>query len=293
MDCNHNALRPRWKQWCILAALAAFGTSVAGSQQVDTAQWNPVVRGLLREGMWSTASYDLLRELVTKAPHRLSGSKGAADAVVVIESMMQRLHFQNVRRETVTVPHWVRGTMEKAEILGRRPFALNICALGGSIATPKQGITAGVIEVHSREEARALGPEAKGKIIFFNRPMDATKVNTFEAYEGAVDQRGEGAIEAGRVGGVASLVRSMTLRQDKVPHTGVMGYDDGVVKVPAAAISTVDADTLSARIKRDPSLKVRMALDCRTLPEAPFCQCPRRNRRKRETRRHHRGRRSS
>ena len=99
--------------------------------------------------------------------------------------------------------------------------------------------------------------------------MDATKVNTFEAYEGAVDQRGDGANAAGVVGGVAALVRSMTLREDRVPHTGVMGYDEGVAKVPAAAVSTVDADTLSARLKRDPALKVKMTLDCRTLPDAP------------------------
>jgi len=72
--------------------------------------------------------------------------------------------------------------------------------------------------------------------------MDASKINTFEAYGGAVNQRGSGAIEAAKAGGVAALVRSMTARLDDVPHTGGMGYQDGVPKIPAAAISTMDAN---------------------------------------------------
>ncbi len=268
MACSRASGASRWSRWIVAFAMLVLWAHPATAQVPDTAKWNPVVRGLLREGMWSSPSYGLLAELVTKAPHRLSGSSGAATAVTVIEGMMQRLHFQNVRRENVIVPHWVRGSVEKAEIRGRHPYGLNICALGGSVGTPGRGITAGVVEVHSLEEARALGPKGKGKIIFFNRPMDASKVNTFEAYEGAVDQRGEGAIEAGRVGGVAAIVRSMTLRHDAVPHTGVMGYDEHVPKVPAAAVSTIDADTLSARLKRDPSLTVKLVLDCTTLPDA-------------------------
>jgi Zn-dependent M28 family amino/carboxypeptidase len=144
-----------------------------------------------------------------------------------------------------------------------------VCALGGSIATPAGGITSGVLEVKSFEELERLGKAAAGKIIFFNRPMDPALVNTFEAYTGAVDQRSRGAIQGARSGAVAVLVRSMTLAIDGVPHTGGMGYQDGVTKIPAAAISTRDAEKLSALLHSGAALRVRLLLSCRTLPDAP------------------------
>jgi Zn-dependent M28 family amino/carboxypeptidase len=144
---------------------------------------------------------------------------------------------------------------------------LSMCALGGSIATPKGGITAEVIEVKSLEEARALGAKAKGKIIFFNRAFDATKFNSFEAYGGAVDQRSRGAVEASKVGAVAALVRSMTLALDDVPHTGTMGYVDSVAKIPGAAVSTLGANMLSDLLNKGQSVRVTLELNCQTLPD--------------------------
>jgi Zn-dependent M28 family amino/carboxypeptidase len=144
---------------------------------------------------------------------------------------------------------------------------LAVCALGGSIATPKKGIIAEVIEVQSLDEVKDLGDRAKGKIIFYNRPMDPTKVMTFEAYGGAVDQRGQGAVEAAKVGAVAALVRSMTLALDDVPHTGAMRYLDSGPKIPAAAVSTVGANVLSQLLKSGKKIRVQLTLNCETLPE--------------------------
>ncbi len=263
-----HSVRPRGILSLLAAVLLCCCARTTG-QTVDTALYNPVVRGLLDQGMWTTPAYDMLRSLVETAPHRLAGSKGAARAVAWMTSTMQRLQFENVKQESVMVPHWERGKVERAEILGPHPYRLMVCALGGSVPTPRRGITAEVIEVHSLQEARALGDRGKGKIIFFNRPMDAREINTFIAYEGAVDQRGDGADASAAAGGVAALVRSMSMKHDRIPHTGAMGYDKGVVQVPTAAVSTDDADTLSARLKRNPKLRVRLALDCRTLPDAP------------------------
>lgn len=236
------------------------------SSQVE--KYDDLVERLRSEGLRTCAAYDLLTELTSKAPHRLSGSAGAAKAVEVTKEMMENLGFDNVHLEKVMVPHWVRGSIESAVAFsGGQEFPLTICALGGSIATPKEGITAGVIEVQSFDEVSALGEKAKGKIIFYNRPMDPTKLNTFEAYGGAVNQRSQGAIEAAKVGAVAVLVRSMTLRLDDVPHTGVMGYNDTIPKIPAAAISTVDANWLSGMLKSNMVLTVRMNLSCETLPD--------------------------
>ena len=242
---------------------------IACAQEPDTAKYFPVLRGLLSQGLENTPARKILRSLVDPAPHRLSGSAGAADAVAWAVKTMNEVGLSHVRQESVMVPHWVRGTVERAEVLGKHPYRLAICALGGSIGTPSDGITSEVIEVHSVEEARMLGTVADGKIIFFNRPMDPTKVNTFEAYGGAVDQRSAGAVEAAKVGGIAALVRSVSTKHDRVPHTGAMGYQDSVRKIPGVALSTDDADSLSAFLKRNPHLKVRIVLNCRTLPDAP------------------------
>ncbi|MEX1276576.1 MAG: peptidase M28 family protein, partial [Bacteroidota bacterium] len=233
-----------------------FGQSPAPSNYDSLAQ------AIVREALGSNHSYDLLHDLVTKVGHRLSGSPGDAKAVAWAKSTMERLGFANVRLEPVMVPKWVRGNVEEAFILhpdGKRE-KLNIVALGGSIATPEEGITAGVVEIRSFEELRSLGAATKGKIVFFNRPMDRTLMHTFAAYGGAVNQRGRGAVEAAYAGGVAALVRSMTTRLDDVPHTGGMGYADSVTKVPAAAVSTVGAERLSALLKEGRNIRLQIKL---------------------------------
>lgn len=226
-------------------------------------------RTLLAEGLRTEGAFALLRRLTDEAPHRLSGSPGAARAVDLTRRMMEERGFAGVRLERVMVPHWERGPVEDAVLIeDGAETPLTVCALGGSIGTPDEGITAGVVEVRSFDELRALGDAARGKFVFFNRPFDRSKLNTFEGYGGAVDQRGGGAIEAARAGGVGAIVRSVTPVVDDVPHTGSMGYDDGVARVPGAAVSTLDADSLSARLRRNPLLRVRLRLSSRTLPDA-------------------------
>jgi carboxypeptidase Q len=263
-------VRRRFLAIFVVVLLNAGGAQTALASDSTTA--DRIAQRLLTRGLRDSRAYDLLRELTTIAPHRLSGSRGAAVALELTGEMLRRVGATNVRAESLMVPHWERGALEKGEVWlsGRSsPLPLSVCALGGSIATPRKGIVAEVIEVKSLEEASHLGPKANGKIVFYNRPMDPTLFETFAAYGGAVDQRGGGAVAAAQAGGVAALVRSITLAHDRVPHTGAMGYRDGVPKVPAAALSTVDADTLSALLRRDPHLKVRLELSCRSLPDAP------------------------
>lgn len=250
--------------------IGAVSSSISGVP--PGTDYDSVAIRLLATGLRSCESFDMLKELTLKAPHRLSGSPGAAKAVELTKEMMVGRGFNKVHLEEVMVPHWARGNVEEATITRsatRKGTPLTICALGGSIATPKPGIEGEVIEVKSFGELKSLGGAAKGKIVFFNRPFDPTKVNTFEAYGGAVDQRGSGAVEAAMAGGIAALVRSMTLASDDVPHTGYMGYVDSVKKVPAAAISTVDADMLSKLLLQEKNIKVRMKLSCKKLPDAP------------------------
>jgi len=146
-----------------------------------------------------------------------------------------------------------------------------ICALGFSIATPTNGITAEVIEVKNIKEAEELGDKANGKIVFFNGAFDETLINTFEAYSGCVGQRFAGASKVGKFGAKGVIVRSMTNGINDYPHTGSMGYGD-IPKdqyIPAAAISSRAAENLSKDLKTNPNLKFYFKQNCKTLPDAP------------------------
>ena len=246
------------------------------TQTTKLRTYEDLANKLAASGLSSCKAYGMLRDLCTTVGPRLSGSPNAEKAVHWAKKAMEELGFENVHLEPVMVPHWVRGSTEELRLVeagtpgnsraGGNP-ALNVCALGGSVGTPKEGITAEVVEVHSFEELKALGDKARGRIVFFNRPMDRSKISTGEAYGGAVNQRSSGAIEAAKAGGVAALVRSMTMRLDDAPHTGMMNYVDSIPKVPAAAVSTNDADRLSDLLRRLPNLKVRLRLSCQTLPD--------------------------
>ena len=170
------------------------------------------------------------------------------------------------------VPKWVRGTFEYANIESSpgNTINVNICALGGSIATPSIGIRANVVEVKHLDDLAKLGKEKiKGKIVFFNRSMQTDLINTFMAYSGAVDQRYSGAAEAAKYGALAVIVRSMNFRLDDHPHTGVMSYGDLPTnkRIPAAAISTNDADLLSSMIALNPKLRFFIKQNCKNYPE--------------------------
>lgn len=220
-------------------------------------------QALAKKGLAEQQAHAMLRELTEGVGHRLAGSEGAEKAVGWGETTMRTLGFQNVRRQPCPVPHWVRGDTEKAEILGGP--SLTLCALGNSAATPKGGLTAEVIEVKSLQEAEKLGARARGKILFFNRPFDPTFVRTMSAYGAAGDQRFSGPALAAKLGAVASLSRSLTEAHDDVPHTGTTRFEN--TRIPAAALSLVAADRLSAALKANPALQVKMELNCETLPD--------------------------
>lgn len=217
-------------------------------------------------------SYEWLNYLSNQIGGRLSGSLSAERAVQWTKEELEKIGLDKVWLQPVMVPKWVRGTPEFA-FIETKPGEItnvNICALGGSVATPALGIKANVIEVHGLEELKILGREnIEGKIVFFNRPMDATLINTFRAYGGSVDQRGSGAKEAGKFGAVGTIVRSMNLKLDNFPHTGAMNYGDTPLneRIPSAAISTNDAELLSSFLKLNKDLKFYFKQNCKQLKD--------------------------
>jgi len=234
--------------------------------------YRDTVKSILSEALVNGEAYTKLTELVKVAPHRLSGSPGAAAAVEWARQAMIADGLENVRLEPCMVTHWERGETERLRVVAPPELAgleLPILALGGSIATDEHGLIAEVVEVQSFDELKQLGDAAKGKIVFYNRPMDATLYSTFPAYGGAVGQRVNGAAEAARVGGVAAIVRSMTTRLDDFPHTGGMRYADGVKKVPTAAVSTRGAELISDLLEKGETVKLHLELDCQSFEDAP------------------------
>ncbi|HEY6951916.1 MAG TPA: M20/M25/M40 family metallo-hydrolase [Bacteroidota bacterium] len=243
--------------------------SSAYAQTSTGQQYDSLAVKIFQTSLRSGKAYGILTELTTTIGNRLSGSANAAKAAQWAKQQMEECGLENVHLEPCKVPHWVRGEVEEGALLlsDGQKIPLAITALGGSVATPTQGITAGVLEVHSFAELRKMGEAAKGKIVFFNRPFDKTKFNTFEAYGGAVDQRWAGSMETARAGGVMALVRSVTSHLDNAPHAGVMGYADSLPKVPGVSISTIGANQLSEWLEKDKNLKVHIRTSCQTLPD--------------------------
>ncbi|MFT5146125.1 MAG: carboxypeptidase Q [Polaribacter sp.] len=241
---------------------------LSSEEKIDSTHIKTLFNSVLKEGK----SYEWLRDLTQNIGGRLSGSPEAAKAVVWGEKLMNTIGLDSVWLQPVIVPHWVRGEKEIARYTANGiQKNVPICALGFSVATPKTGVIAEVIEVQSLEEAQALGKKMKGKIVFFNRSFDNTLINTFSAYGGCVDQRVQGAAICGAFGAKGVIVRSMTNSVDDFPHTGTMTYNDLPKKqyIPAAAISSKAANILSADLKKNPTLKFYFKQDCKTLQDAP------------------------
>ena len=234
----------------------------------DSTQIKQLFNSALTEGK----SYEWLRDLTQNIGSRLSGSESAAKSVIWGEQLMKEVGLDSVWLQPVMVPHWVRGEKEVAnyEFNGEK-INVPICALGASIATPSNGITAEVIEVKNIEEAKNLGDEANGKIVFFNGAFDNTLISTFRAYGGCVAQRFSGAATVGKFGAKGVIVRSMTNGINDYPHTGTMGYGDIPKEeyIPAAAISSRAAENLSKHLKENPNLQFYFKQSCQTLPDAP------------------------
>jgi len=209
--------------------------------------------------------YNRLTHLSEDIGGRLTGSENAETAVDWTYSELKNLGVDSVWKQECMVPHWVRRKEATVEIsTNNKDFiSLNATSLGNSIGTEGAFWDAEIIEVYGLDTLATLGEEMiKDKIVFFNRPLDPTQIHTGRAYGGAVDQRSRGPAMAARFGAKAVLVRSMTTLIDDVPHTGVTVYDEDGIKIPGIAISTQDAESLSALITQGKSVMARLSADC-------------------------------
>ena len=217
------------------------------------------IQNLFQKSLTEGKSYEWLDHLSNKIGGRLSGSLNSQRAIEWSKNELNNLGLDKVYLQPVMVPKWIRGTFEYANIETSPGNTINVpvCALGGSISTPLGGLRANVIEVKSFNELSRRKNEVNGKIVFFNRPMRANFVNTFDAYSEAVNQRTQGAEIAAKLGAVGVIVRSLNLKLDDQPHTGTMSYGNLPLskRIPAASISTNGAELLSSMLSLNKNLK--------------------------------------
>ncbi|MEX1190275.1 MAG: M20/M25/M40 family metallo-hydrolase [Bacteroidia bacterium] len=222
------------------------------------------IRTIFDAALTNSKCYEVLEHLCTQIGPRLSGSVGAAKAVDFMAKTSKEEGFDKTIKQEVMVPHWVRGNICKVETADKvKEF--KACALGGSVGGD---VTAGIIRVNQVDDLDSLGEEnIKGKIVFFTRPMEPRHIHTFHAYGGCVDQRWAGPSKAAKYGAKATLVRSMSLKEDEFPHTGSMSYDTLYPKIPAFALSTASATNLTMLLDKTPDLQIHLVGNSMMLPD--------------------------
>lgn len=256
-------------------AVLSWGQTASPTPELYSAKTLKELESLQRAALGSDYAYRKVAYLSNNIGPRLSGSPQAARAVEYVADEMRKSGL-DVRLQKLAVPHWVRG-VETGEIVEWEGMArgttqkIVLTALGGSIATPAEGLTADVVVVNSFDELAALGKEkVAGKIVLFNYKFDRElQASGFggAAYGQAVAYRFGGAMAAARYGAVAALVRSAGGSQNRLAHTGAMGYDPAIPKIPSAAVSYEDAETL-AYLAGMGNVRVHITLTPQTLPDA-------------------------
>lgn len=254
-------MRTRFLQTSLLLAL--LGVVAQAQSAGRAAAWldphrEPAAR-LLGEALSSRFAWERLAELGDTFGHRLSGSQALEDAIDWAVAQMKNDGLENVRKEAVKVPHWVRG-QESLEIVSPRRHALVMLGLGNSVGTPAEGIEAELLVVRSFDELEAAKGSVRGRIVLFNVP--------FTTYGETVRYRGAGPSRAAALGAVAALVRSVGPPGLRTPHTGALNYDPAAPKIPAAAVTTEDADRLQRMADRGTTLRLRLKMEARMLPDA-------------------------
>uniref|UniRef100_A0A2K6ET23 Carboxypeptidase Q n=1 Tax=Propithecus coquereli TaxID=379532 RepID=A0A2K6ET23_PROCO len=225
--------------------------------QKEIASYGDIAKAIIKLAVYGKAqnrSYDRLALLVDTVGPRLSGSKNLEMAIQIMHQSLKDNDLDNVHLEAVKIPHWERGE-ESAVMLKPRIHKMAILGLGSSIGTPSEGITAEVLVVNSFNELKRRAPEAKGKIVVYNQ--------LYVNYSMTVRYRVQGAVEAAKVGAVASLIRSVTPFSIYSPHTGIQKYQDGVPKIPTACITVEDAEMMSRMASRGVKIVIQLKMGAR------------------------------
>ena len=245
---------------CVVALTLCGNPTVArGQAPAWLDQYREPAARLIGEATGDTFAWRRLATLTDSIGHRLSGSPQLEKAIEWAVSEMKRDGLENVHTEKVKVPHWVRGN-ESAEILEPARHPLVMLGLGSSRGTGPDGVQAEVLVVHSFNDLDAAASRVRGKIVLFNVP--------YTNYEETVIYRADGPSRAARSGAVAALVRAVGPPGLRTPHTGALQYAADAPQIPAAAVTTEDADRLQRMADRGDRIVVRLKMEAHFNPDA-------------------------
>lgn len=246
----------------LAVAAVALGLAVpAGAAEADAA------KRILDAALQADRAYSKLEWLCDRIGPRLAGSPQLEKAVGWTAEEMKRDGLEPVWTEPATVPHWVRG-VETGRIVAPVDLPMALTALGMSDPTPPEGTTAEVVEVSSLDQLTALADKVRGKIVLFNKKIYPNGGED-RGYGSAAGLRYGGASAAAKQGAIGMLIRSLGTVDFRLPHTGGMAYEDGPPRIPAAAISAEDAETIHRLLAAGEAVRVTYTLGCKTLPDAP------------------------
>lgn len=255
----------------VLAAMSAIWAASGASAPSSASAALPervVQRAaeLQRRVAAGSEAFGIVASLTTEVGPRLAGSDGDRRAVAWAVAKLRELGFDNVRAEPVNVPRWLRGEASAA-ILAPWPQRLVVVALGGSVGTPDEGLRGEVVEAANVAALEELPDEAvRGRIVFLSERM--SRGIDGSGYGKTVPNRGRGAIAAARKGALAVVIRSIGTGSHRHAHTGAMRYEEGVARIPAAALSNPDADLLAAQVASGQPVQLELRLTCHADGEA-------------------------
>ena len=250
------------KRTLLTALLLASATSVTAQQQTTSVRVDPVVASLRDAALNDDYAWDITEGLTTEVGQRLAGTEAEARARDWAVAKLRALGFSNVRVETFDMPIWTRGP-ESVEIVGPFPQKLAIAALGNSASTGPQGITGEVVGFDTLADLEAAPDSAvRGKIVFVSHAMPRTMDGSGYGFFGG--PRRQGPTIASRKGAIALVIRSIGTDYHRNPHTGTMGFADGVRPIPAGALPLPDAEQLQRILKRSKPVTMRLTLVSQT-----------------------------
>src|SRR5438270_442738 len=253
---------------------ATSSPSASPTPVVFSAQTLADLKQLQQAALTSDYAYRQVAHLSNNIGPRLSGSTQAAKAVEYVSNELKNVGCE-VTLEKVIVPHWVRGQETAALIqypgqAENTPQKIVLCALGPSVPTALDGLTAEIVVASTFDEFKMLSRDKiAGKIVLFNYPFDkqmAAEGRGNEAYGEAVKYRSDGPATAARQGAVACLIRSVGGEDYRIPHTGQTKYADDAPKIPAGAVTAEDAD-LIVDLAKQGAVKMKLVLTPQTLPD--------------------------
>ena len=240
----------------LICSIVLFSFNGIHSKTIEEYQF--ITGDIIDHALSDSTAYKRLGYLCDSFGPRLSGSKNLEKAISWIIKKMKEDGLSNVEGQYVKVPTWIRGK-ETAVILQPFKKELNILGIGGSISTPKGGITSRVVVVNDSLELKKKKREVSGNIVLFNMP--------FTNYGETVSYRYKGASLAAKYGAKASLIRSIGDWSMDTPHTGTMKYEENLPKIPHAALTIEDALMIGRIFDRGSPVVLKLEMRSKNVPD--------------------------